>query len=138
MTDLVIENDGVPIEDVLPRYKETNPRNYDELTLARKRTELKAMIAHYKDMSPAWLEMCWDFVENTPKDRIDEIINNKEFEGKPTKERDYKGGVIKGSIDVRTRTPEELMLREQGLMPELNEIGFKWDNELDNSGNDLK
>lgn len=121
-----VENPLV-VEDVLPRYKESNPRNYDELTLARKRVELKAMIAHYKDMSPAWLEMCWDFVENTPKERINEIIETKEFEKKPNVKRDYAGGKIEGAIEIRERTPEELMLREQGLMPELN----------DNSGNDL-
>ena len=120
MTAQVDENVSV-ISDTLPRYKETNPRNYDTLTLARKRVELKAMIAHYGDMSPAWLEMCWDFVENTPKERITEIIDTKEFEKAPTKERNYKGGVIEDSIDIRTRTAEELMLREQGLLPELNE-----------------
>ena len=120
--------DALVVEDVLPRYKEPNPRNYDTLTLARKRTELKAMIAHYKDMSPAWLEMCWDFVENTSKERIQEIIDTKEFEKPPSVKRDYKGGIIENAIDVTTRTAEECMLREQGLMPELN----------DNSGNVLK
>ena len=130
MTTAEVENPLV-VEDVLPRYKESNPRNYDTLTLARKRTELKAMIGHYKDMSPAWLEMCWDFVENTPKERIQEIIDTKEFEKKPDVKRDYAGGVIKDAIEVTTRTPEELMLREQGLLPELN------DGSLDNSGNDL-
>lgn len=127
--------DTLVVEDVLPRYKEPNPRNYDDLTLARKKVELKAMIAHYKDISPAWLEMCWDFVENTSKERIDEIIRTKEFEKPSSVKRDYAGGIIENAITVTTRTPEELMLREQGLLPELNEIGFKWE---DNSGNDLK
>ena len=103
------------IHDELPRYKETNPRNYDDLTLARKRTELKAMVAHYKDISPAWLEMCWDFVENTSKERIAEIIETKEFEKPCTSTRDMKGGIVKNAIDIRTRTAEELAMREHIL-----------------------
>ena len=103
------------LEDELPRYKETNPRNYDTLTLARKRTELKAMVAHYKDMSPAWLEMCWDFVENTSKERIAEIIQTKEFEKPCTSTRDMKGGIVKNAITITTRTPEEIAMREHML-----------------------
>lgn len=103
------------IHDELPKYKETNPRNYDTLTLARKRTELKAMVAHYSDVSPSWLEMCWDFVENTSKERIDEIIETKEFEKPCVSKRNMKGGIIKNGIDIRTRTDAELNMREHML-----------------------
>ena len=100
------------LSDVLPRYKETNPRNYDTLTLVRKRTELKAMIAHYKDISPAWLEMCWDFHQNTSEERMKEIIDTKEFEKPCITKRNMRGGVLKNSINITTRTPEELSMRE--------------------------
>ena len=47
--------------------------------------------------------------------------DTKEFEKPPSVKRDYKGGIIENAIDVTTRTAEECMLREQGLMPELND-----------------
>lgn len=107
----IVENQ-LEVKDVLPKYKETNPRNYNEEQLARKRLETKDLMKHYPDMSPAWIEMVWDYVENTPKERIDEIIRTKEFETKPQKKRQSKGGKIFNAISVRTRTEEELKDRE--------------------------
>ena len=103
----IIPND-LEVKDVIPKYVEPNPRGYTELQLAKKRAETADLLLHHPTLSPAWLAMIWDFVVNTPKERIEEIINNKEFE-KPSKSgRDVKGGIIKGAVTVRTRTEEEL------------------------------
>ena len=106
---------NVVLEDVTKRYEEKNPRNYDALTLARKKVEVAAMMKHWDKMSPAWLEMCWDFVENTSPERVAEIINTKEFEKPSTSDRQIKGGIIENAITVEEMTEEEVENREHRL-----------------------
>mgnify|MGYP003627820517 CR=1 FL=1 len=108
----IVEND-VELNDVLPKYKEPNPRNYTEMQLARKRLETRQMVKQYPEVSPQWIGWCWDFIENTSKERIAEIIETKEFENRPQKEgRQSKGGQIYDAITKTTRTEEEVKDRE--------------------------
>jgi hypothetical protein len=78
------------IEEI-PRYKASNPFNYDNLTLAKRKTEVNAALKDYPNMPPSVIEMAWDIIQTNPKDEIDDIINNNKWANAPKKERPNAG-----------------------------------------------
>jgi hypothetical protein len=100
-------NNNNPVIADIPRHKESNPRNYDKKTLARRRAELVAMGKVWPDVNPSWLELVWDFGENKTAQELEDIINSGVMELPSTKKRDVDGGVIKGAVNFREKTDEE-------------------------------
>ena len=73
---------SVEIGDEIPRHEPENPYNYTPLQLATRKKALRDLQKDYPSLTYAWLEMVYDWHENTPKEEIERIINNKVFEGK--------------------------------------------------------
>lgn len=90
------------IDDEFTRQKKyPNDMGFDTETLQRRNNDMKEMQKAYPNMTPAWLEMAWNFCEITPKEEQDKIIKNKLWEGKPDKKKDT-GGLIKDAMSIET------------------------------------
>ena len=81
----------------IPRYKASNPFNYDNLTIAHRKKEIEAAIKDYPNVPPHTIEMAWDLIQNNPKEEMDEIINTGRWEKAPKKERPV-GGTLKSIV----------------------------------------
>jgi hypothetical protein len=57
----IITEEPVPVEN-MPRYVGSNPLKYDDLTLARREKEIKAIMKDYPNETPANIQMAWDFI----------------------------------------------------------------------------
>jgi hypothetical protein len=105
-TDLSNNISTKTIDDEFTRQaKYSNDMGFDTETLQRRNNDMKELQKLYPNMTPAWLEMCWNFCEQTPKEEQDRIIKEKLWEGKPENKR-ATGGLL---IDAMTiETPESL------------------------------
>ena len=72
----------------IPRHKAENPFNYTDLELAKRKKGIIDAIKDYPHISPAWIEMAYDIVENNDFDELKKKID----ESKP-KERE-NGGIL--------------------------------------------
>ena len=81
----------------IPRYKASNPFNYDNLTIAHRKKEIEAAIKDYPNVPSHTIEMAWDLIQNNPKEEMDEIINTGRWEKAPKKERAV-GGTLKSIV----------------------------------------
>ena len=61
--------------ECIPRHVPNNPYNYTKLQLAERKQALKLLEREYPNLPFGWIEMCYDFEKNTPKEEIEEIIN---------------------------------------------------------------
>ena len=90
------------VDDEFPRQnKYCNDMGFDTQTLQRRNNDMKEMQKAYPNMTPAWLEMAWNFCEITPKEEQDRIIKDKLWEGKPDKKKDT-GGLINDAMSIET------------------------------------
>ena len=64
------------METEIPRYQKENPYNYSKTDLAKRERDIKAMIRDYPTVNAMWVEWLYDVIENTPKDEVENIINN--------------------------------------------------------------
>jgi len=87
------------METDLPKYVAPNPYNYTELQLAKRKRDIKQLIRDYPSVSPMWCEWFYDIVENTPKEEIDDIVNNKRWETPSKMFSKAQGGVL-NSVEV--------------------------------------
>jgi len=92
MVDEVLPGSG------LPRAKQSNPYNYTEVQLAKRKRDIKAMKRDFPSVNDGWIEMLYDVIENMPPAEVENIINNKLWE-KPSKFK-AEGGVIKGACEL--------------------------------------
>lgn len=79
------------METELPRYQKSNPYNYTEVQLSKRKRDIKAMIADYPTVNGMWCEWLYDVIENMPPEEVENIINNKLWE-KPSKFSKALGG----------------------------------------------
>ena len=88
------------IDEEFTRCNHTpNAEGLTQIEIEQRDRDTAEMMKLYPKLNPLWADMIWNFVHRTPKERIKEIIENKEFEGKPTKEY-LTGGILKsGSIE---------------------------------------
>ena len=75
----------------------TNAKGLTQEEIEKRDIETAEMMKLYPKINPLWADLIWNFCHRTPQERLDEIINNKEFEDKPTKEY-QKGGTYKGIV----------------------------------------
>ena len=82
----------------VPRHQMENPFHFTPLQLAKRTQDLKAMKRDFPTIDPIWASWMWDFVERTPKDEVERIVNEKLWE-KPSK---YKatGGILKTALTL--------------------------------------
>lgn len=101
MTDISgDEISNLTIDDEFTRtMKQTNDMGFDLATLQKRKNDMKELERLYPKMTPAWLEMAWNFCEITPKEEQDRIIKEGLWEGKPKKVRDM-GGILKNAMTI--------------------------------------
>jgi hypothetical protein len=81
------------METDLPKYIAPNPYNYTKTDFAKRKRDIKAMIRDYPTVSPMWCEWLYDIIENMPKEEVEKIINEGQWEG-PSKFAVAQGGVL--------------------------------------------
>lgn len=76
----------------LPRHEPENPFNYTQLQLATRKKAISDAVKDFQNIPEGWIEWMYDYIERTPKEEIERIIDNKEWEVAP-KERQQPGVV---------------------------------------------
>ena len=97
MADSDNDNDNDNANVIIPRHVPSNPYNYSGAQLAERKKTLKDLAEVYPHLPFAWLEMAYDFEKNTPREEIQEIINNKLWE-KPGKFTSGFNGMYNGNM----------------------------------------
>ena len=82
----------------LPRFEASNPYNYDKLTLSKREADIRQYMRERPNISRGHIEMIWDFINNTPEEEVNKIINEGLWE-KQIKKR-QNGGEIKNCIEI--------------------------------------
>jgi hypothetical protein len=91
------------VDEAIPQTRRyANDMGFDELTLIRRKNEVKELSKLYPNIPEFWIEMAWNFHEKTPKEEQDRIIKEKLFE-KPCEVNRMLGGVIKGAIKIEQK-----------------------------------
>ena len=67
---------SLAIDEAIPRHQPDNPLNYSDLQMAHRKKALLDMKKDYPNLPDGWLEMAYDYHENTPKEEVEEIINS--------------------------------------------------------------
>lgn len=91
-------------EEFTRTNRHINDMGFDARTLARRANDMKQLARDFPTLTPAMLEMAWNFCEITPQEEHDRIINGKLWENKP-KQR-ITGGTSK-SMGVYTKEEYE-------------------------------
>ena len=88
------------IDEEFTRCNHTpNAQGLTQTEIEQRDRDTAEMMRLYPKLNPLWADMIWNFVKRTPPERIKEIIENKEFEGKPVKEY-MNGGILRsGTIE---------------------------------------
>jgi len=86
------------IEDEFKRSNyATNAKGLTDEEIRQRDVDTYEMMKMYPKLNPLWADLIWNFCHRTSKERVREIIDNKEWE-KPS-EKDYlKGGTYLGGI----------------------------------------
>jgi len=87
-------------EQEIPRYEEKNHYNYTPLEIAERNKQIRDASKDYPTIPKMWVEWAWDMLKNMPEEEVKKIINERLWEGKPTRKRDYDGGIIKDSLVI--------------------------------------
>ena len=90
---LYIKSMSLAIDEAIPRHQPDNPYNYSNLQIAQRKKALLDMKKDYPNIPDGWLEMAYDYHENTPKEEIEEIINTDKW-SKPGQFSKTKGGTL--------------------------------------------
>ncbi len=94
--------DNCSIEANIPgteRYKESNPYNYSDLDLQKRKIQLKAAKDMYPNLPDEWIAMAYDVITNKTEEEVNEIIETKAYENYERKERVLGGSSI-GSVKI--------------------------------------
>lgn len=84
-------------EEFERRNHATNAKGLSDVEIEQRDRDTYEMLKMYPKLNPLWADLIWNFVHRTPKDRIKEIIENKEFEV-PSKKDYQRGGTYVGGI----------------------------------------
>lgn len=95
MSDNSIYTPVKSIDEEFTRCNHTpNAQGLTQVEIEQRDRDTAEMMRLYPKINPLWADLIWNFVNRTPPERIKEIIDNKEFEGKPTKKY-MTGGTLK-------------------------------------------
>ena len=84
----------------------TNAKGLTQEEIERRDVETAEMMKLYPKLNPLWCDLIWNFVHRTPKERVREIIDNKEWE-KPSEKNYQKGGTYLGAT-IEEKPEEEI------------------------------
>ena len=89
---------SVSITEEFPRYEAPNPFKYSKIQLAQRTKALRDMHRDYPNLPESWLEMVYDYHENTPKEEVEQIINEGKWEGAGMFSKVAGGTIVCGQI----------------------------------------
>lgn len=100
MSDNSIYTPVKSIDEEFTRCNHTpNAQGLTQIEIEQRDRDTAEMMRLYPKINSLWADIIWNFVNETPKDRLKEIIDNKEFEEKPIKEY-MNGGILRsGTIE---------------------------------------
>ena len=91
-------------------FTRTNrPLNAKGLTddqVRRRDYETAKMMEMFPKLNPLWADMIWNFCELNP-DEAKRVMETKEWEGKPTIDRNFTGGTIPNAFQVLDKSEVE-------------------------------
>ncbi len=91
------------IEEEFTRSSYTpNAKGLTEEQIRRRDVDTAEMMKLYPKVNPLWADMIWNFCEKNPE-RAKEVMENKEWEGKPSIDRNFRGGTITDAIPVEDK-----------------------------------
>ena len=103
------------LDDEFDRCKFTcNAKGLTEEDIIMREAQTKEMCRLNPTLPPLWADLIWNFCKKTPHERLREIIDNKEWEGKSTK-YNGKGGTIKDAGKTYDRGSEECLAEDAEL-----------------------
>ena len=89
---------SVSIDEEIPRYEAPNPYNYSKTQLAKRSKALRDMQRDYPHLPESWLEMVYDYNENTSQDEVERIINEGKWEAAGKFSKVTGGTLVCGEI----------------------------------------
>ena len=88
-----------PIEEEFTRSNYTcNAKGLSEEQIRRRDVDTHEMMKMYPKLNPLWADLIWNFCEKNPEE-AKRVMETKEWEGKPSIDRNFRGGTIK-SVSV--------------------------------------
>ena len=98
------------VEDEFQRTNHaTNAKGLTQQEIEQRDRDTHEMMKMYPKLNPLWADLIWNFCHRTPKERIREIIDNKEWE-KPSQANYQKGGTyVGGFVEARENNNDNLI-----------------------------
>ena len=109
MTDIDQEIIPAPktIDEEFTRRNYTcNAKGLTDEQIRRRDVETAEMMKLYPKLNPLWADMIWNFCELNP-DEAKRVMETREWEGKPTIDRNFTGGTMPNAFQVldKSETP---------------------------------
>jgi len=88
----------MPIEDIvkvdpnLERHKQSNPKNYTNMELTKKKELVDELEKKFPNIPAVWLDMCFDWLHGKSDDELEKMVNEHQITA--PKEREIKQGSI--------------------------------------------
>jgi hypothetical protein len=92
----IVYNKSIDEEFTRSNYA-TNAKGLTQTEIEQRDRDTYEMMKMYPKINPLWADLIWNYCHRTPKERIREIIDNKEWE-KPSQKDYKKGGIYLGGI----------------------------------------
>ena len=89
---------SVSIDEAIPRHEPENPYKYSNVQFAARKKALIDMKRDYPSLPESWLEMVYDYHENTPKEEVEDIINYRKWENNGMFSKNNGGTLVCGEI----------------------------------------
>jgi hypothetical protein len=87
------------IDEEFTRCNHTcNAKGLTEEQIRRRDVDTAEMMKLYPKLNPLWADLIWNYCEKNPEE-AKRVMENKEWEGKPTIDRNFRGGTMK-SVSV--------------------------------------
>jgi len=88
----------MPIEDIvkvdpsLERHKQSNPKNYTNMELTKKKELVDELEKKFPNIPAVWLDMCFDWLHGKSDDELEKMVNEHQIT--PPRDREIKPGSI--------------------------------------------
>ena len=89
---------SISVDEEIPRHKPDNPFQYTPLQLATRSKALRDLKRDYPHLPDGWLEMVYDYNENTPKEEVEEVINSGKWDVPGKFSKSTGGSIVCGQI----------------------------------------
>jgi len=115
------------IEDIinsdpnLSRHVPSNPRNYSNMELTKRKELVDELEKKFPNIPPSWLEMCYDWLHGKTDEELTKMVNEHKIT--PPAPRDIKAGSI--TVEKYTPTEEDLETLKHQELNYSRELAFE-------------